>query len=820
MTYTGEHLLPGQIGHFAIVLSFVSALLATFSFGKANALQNPEDKKSWIRFARSLFLVETVAVVVVIGLLIYMLSAHLFEYKYVWTHSDKTLQPEYLLSCLWEGQEGSFLLWTFWHCVLGWVVIGRGGQWEAPVMMVISAAQVCLATMVLGLYFGEHVRIGSNPFILARVDGLFDMAPMFKDADGNLRVDYMNFLRDGSGLNATLQNYWMVIHPPILFLGFASTLVPFAFAFAGLVNKDHEWSKASLPYACFSGGILGLGIMMGAAWAYESLNFGGYWAWDPVENASLVPWLVMVAGLHTNLVYNKTGYSLKSSYLFYILSFSLVLYSTYLTRSGILGDTSVHAFTGADMDMQLILFILVFFVPGMVYFFLRLKNIPSIQKEENTYSREFWMFIGSLVLFLSAVIIIGKTSFPIFNKVFGTNIAKPEDPPFSYNQIQVFIAIVIGLLTAVGQYLKYKDTPKKYLLQKILQPTVIALAIATLISIFVKIGYSKHGLAFQVALYVALYMAVYAVVANIGYIWIVLRGKVKAAGASVAHTGFGLILVGVLLSAGNTKVLSKNTTGIALFQKTKEEDPAENLTLFKGVKTDMGTYDVTFVGDTLNNHDRKQYFQIDFDGKGKRSDFTLHPDLIKNNKGVEGMGANPDKEHYWNKDIFVYVSAYRKTEQDTARFLPAEIKVGDSLFYSNGYIILNKVDVDDGASASSNPEALKMGLDMTVVSKEGSRYPLHPYVEVSQQTVESFPDTVNAQGLVVRFNKLVDDKKHSFEIGVKENHSIGDTITLKVLEFPFINLLWIGVIVTVVGFFMSVGQYRNKSKVRSKKQKA
>ncbi len=810
MTYIGEHLLPGQIGYFAIVLSFVSSLLATFSFGKANAITNDLEKKSWTRFARIFFLLETVAVITTIGLLIYMLSAHLFEYKYVWTHSDKTLQPEYLLSSLWEGQEGSFLLWTFWHCVLGWVVIGRGGKWEAPVMMVISAAQVCLATMVLGIYFGDNVRIGSNPFILARVDGLWDMAPMFKDANGSLRIDYMNFVRDGSGLNATLQNYWMVIHPPILFLGFASTIVPFAYAFAGLVNKDNTWTKASLPFACFSGGALGLGIMMGAAWAYESLNFGGYWAWDPVENASLVPWLVMVAGLHTNLVYNKSSYSLKSTYLFYILSFCFILYSTYLTRSGALGDTSVHAFTGADMDMQLISFILVFFIPGMILYFLRLKSIPAIAKEENTYSREFWMFIGSLVLFLSSLIIIGKTSFPIFNKVFGTNIAKPEDPEFSYNQVQVFIAIVIGLLTAVGQFLKYKDTPKKYLLQKILQPTIIALAIATLISIFVKIDYAKKGIAFQVALYVALYMAVYALVANIGYVWIVLKGKVRAAGASVAHIGFALVLIGVLLSAGNKKVLSNNTTGISLFEKNKQEDPAENITLFKGMKTDMRRYDVTFIGDSVNTHDRKQYFQIDFDGKSKLPNFTLYPDLIKNNKGVEGMGANPDKEHYWNKDIFVYVSAYRKTEQDTARFLPAEIKVNDSIFYSNGYMILNKVEVDNGASPDSG--SLKMGLDMTVVSKEGSRYPLHPYVEVSKETVESFPDTVHAQGLIVRFNKLVDDKKHSFEIGVKENHSIGDTITLKVLEFPFINVLWIGVIVTVIGFFMSIGQYATKKK--------
>src|SRR5687768_5988611 len=117
--------------------------------------------------------------------------------------------------------------------------------------------------------------------------------------------------------------------------------------------------------------------MMGAAWAYESLTFGGYWAWDPVENASLVPWLVLIAGLHTNLIYRSSGYSLKSTYIFYTLSFLLVLYSTFLTRSGVLGDTSVHAFTDLGMNLQLILFMLVFLIPAFMLYFSRSKEIPT-----------------------------------------------------------------------------------------------------------------------------------------------------------------------------------------------------------------------------------------------------------------------------------------------------------------------------------------------------------------------------------------------------------------------------------------------------------
>ncbi|MEK7199331.1 MAG: cytochrome c biogenesis protein CcsA, partial [Bacteroidota bacterium] len=171
--------------------------------------------------------------IAVFAALYYIISQHLFEYKYAYTHSDKSLQVEYLFACFWEGQEGSFMLWSFWHCVLGWILIWKAKDWEAGVMSVISFAQFCLATMLLGIYF-FNTKIGSSPFILSRTEGFFDMAPMFKDlTTGGLRLDYLTLIKDGSGLNTLLQNYWMVIHPPILFLGFASTIVPFDYAIAG-----------------------------------------------------------------------------------------------------------------------------------------------------------------------------------------------------------------------------------------------------------------------------------------------------------------------------------------------------------------------------------------------------------------------------------------------------------------------------------------------------------------------------------------------------------------------------------------------------------
>ena len=798
MQYNGEHLFPGQLGHFAILLSFVSSIIATIAYFKANsAIEGPE-KWSWLRFARMAFFIETISVIGILAILYYIISNHYHEYYYAWNHSSRTLQPKYLLASFWEGQEGSFLLWSFWHCLLGWIFTRTEKKWEAPVMMVVSFAQMCIASMLIGIYiFG--VKIGSNPFILFREQ--MPELPLFQNPD------YLSLPRifEGNDLNSLLQNYWMVIHPPVLFLGFASTIIPFAFAFSGLLNKDHSWTKVSLPWVVFSAAALGTGIMMGAAWAYESLSFGGFWAWDPVENASLVPWLVLIAGLHTNLIYKHTGYSLKSTYLFLIFSFTLVLYSTFLTRSGILGDTSVHAFTGADMNTQLLVFLGVFLLPSLMLFFIRRKYIPVTHKEESTYSREFWMFMGSLVLFLSAIIIIAKTSIPVYNKIFGTNVALPEDPEFAYNQVQIFIAIIIGVLTAVTQYFKYRDTPKAFFTRKIWLPTLIALIISVLISVFGEINYLKKGPGFLGAIHLAIFAAVYAFVANTFYIWTGIKGKFKSSGPSVAHVGFALALVGILISSSKKEVLSFNTTGISVFKKDKNEDPAENITLFRNVKTDMGKYHVTYLRDTINDFDRKKYFELQFVSKDGKENFKLYPDVLKNNKGQEGFSANPDKKHFWNKDIFVYVSSWKAEEADTTSFQPHTMHPGDSTFYFSGIVVFNGTFLgkpDNDKSISGADTALIF--DFTIVANDGRTYKAQPVVAIRGAEMISLPDTILAQSLIVKFNKILDERTGEFEIGLKESNLMSSLLTLKVYEFPFINILWIGIILMTIGFILSI----------------
>jgi cytochrome c-type biogenesis protein CcmF len=326
-------------------------------------------------------------------------------------------------------------------------------------------------------------------------------------------------------------------------------------------------------------------------------------------------------------------------------------------------------------------------------------------------------------------------------------------------------------------------------------------------------------LGFLAAIHVSIFAAIYAAVANAGYIWLELRGKLKAAGASVAHIGFALFLLGVIISSAKKELLSINTTGIALFAKTEQQDPAENITLIKGIRTDMGKYHVTYIRDTVNNFDRKKYFELKFENKNSDEIFYLYPDVLKNNKGQEGFSPNPDKRHYWNADIFAYVTSWLDASRnDTASFTPASIKAGDTVFYSNGLIVLNKVLINPAESKHEIfPGETAMLLDMTVVSKEGIHYSILPGIALKENTLRNIPDTVIAQNLVVKFNKVNDEKHGLLEIGIKENRMLNDLMTLKVYRFPFIFLVWIGIIVMVTGFVMSIVQ-RAKKKVRLLKQ--
>lgn len=796
MNFVGEHLLPGQIGHFLVIVSLIASLVAFVAYFKASTVREIVEVNSWKKLARIAFAIDAFSIIAVFSIVFYIIYNHYFEYYYVYNHSDRSLAFKFLLSSIWEGQEGSFLLWALWHGIIGLVLMKTAKQWEAPVMTTISITQALLSTMILGIYLFD-LKIGNSPFILTRHQ--FPDAPIFQ------RPDYVHHITDGNGLNQLLQNYWMVIHPPVLFLGFSATIVPFAYAIAGLWKKDYTgWTKVSLPWLLFAVAILGLGILLGAMWAYESLSFGGYWAWDPVENASLVPWLVFVAALHTQLVYNATGHSLRATYVFYIIGYIFIIYSTYLTRSGALQDTSVHAFVDTGTSWQIKAFMWVFFLVPMGILISRYKNIPTIRQEENLMSRDFWMFIGSLILFLSGIYIIVATSLPVINTVFGTSLDVGENVEFSYNRIQIFVAILIGVLTAFTQYLKYKKTDSKTFYKKVAVSTIISVVLSVSISYFGNINFVKYGVGFLAAIHLAIFGSVYAIVANLDYIRVGLKGNLKAAGASISHLGFGLMLLGILLSSSKQEILSMNWTNPLNFGEEAQQKGWENLTLYQGVPFDMGEYWATYIDDSIVGNGKIMYFFVELAKKDGSEKFVLKPDVIKNTKGAEGYSNNPDSKHYWNRDIFSYVNASDKLMkgEDTATFRTYNAKIGDTLYFMEGYMRLDSVIVNPTNAKkqfTSKDTAIQANFSVYTQDRVLNLKPIY-YLE--NGNAKMINDTLFSQGLAMGITKIADDQ--TLEVSVKESSRMIPFIALKIIKFPYINVLWLGVLVMMIGFGMSM----------------
>ncbi|MBK7969073.1 MAG: hypothetical protein IPK08_09135 [Bacteroidetes bacterium] len=274
-----------------------------------------------------------------------------------------------------------------------------------------------------------------------------------------------------------------------------------------------------------------------------------------------------------------------SSLLLVTATFILILYSSFLTRSGILGDTSVHAFTDLGMTGQLLVYMLFFVVQAGYLIFINRKEFPKGQAEDPIYSREFWMFIGMLVLVISGLQITFTTSIPVINKVFGTNMAPPADVIAHYNSWQIPFAIIIGLLIGVGQFFKYKKTTPADFWKKISMPLFVSIIISAVAIYFIKFDNVQYMLLF--------FSCIFALLANLDYALRVLKGNFDFTGGSVAHIGIALILLGSLLSNGKSQVISQNLLNIDL---GKDFPNNENIMLTKGDTLQMGEYLITYKG--------------------------------------------------------------------------------------------------------------------------------------------------------------------------------------------------------------------------------
>lgn len=486
-----------MIGYGAVVLALLVTVVAATCYFVAASRKQP-GKQSLPGNVRLLYILSVSLISVAAVYLMYILLGNRFDYAYVFSYSSRDLPIAYKVSAFWAGQEGSFMLWLVFHAVFGLILLRKPGA-PVSVMAVYSLIQAVLLVLLLV----------KSPFMLLAEPRI-----------------------DGVGLNPLLQDPWMVIHPPVLFLGYAALAVPFAYGLGAMLTGRHqEWLDVASAWTLVAMSCLGAGMFIGGFWAYKVLGWGGYWAWDPVENSSLVPWLAAAALAHLLVMAKVRVGAVRQAYIGVICSFVLVLYGTFLTRSGVLSDFSTHSFADEGIGGFLGLTVLVTVFAAFVLFILKWPGMPSGELYTKLASREFVLALTALILaFLGVMVFVGMST-PLVTMALGS--PKSVGSAF-YNKATLPVAVAIGAALVAGPVVKWGNGSYGGLKQHWWFGLLLAGGLA--VAVWLKL--------YQPLFVTVLCLAIAAAATN-GYAAFTKR---MSRAAACSHVGVAVMLAGIIAS--------------------------------------------------------------------------------------------------------------------------------------------------------------------------------------------------------------------------------------------------------------------------------
>src|SRR5258706_6053971 len=438
-----------NIGALAILLAFCLAAYAVLGSVIGKLKKSPFLIVSAERAVYSVWILLTLAS----GLLIYFLLTGDFRLAYVASHTDQSMSNIYKFTAWWGGQEGSLLLWAWLlstYAAVGVFMNPRKFRdmipWVTSVLMVTEAFFLILIALVLSPFAGFMAGRGNI------VEGI------------------------GRGLNPLLQYWTMVIHPPMLYLGYVGFTVPFAFAIGSLITKQpgDSWIHTTRRWTIVTWLFQSTGILLGQGWAYAVLGWGGYWAWDPVENASLLPWITATAFLHSVMMQEKKGMMKVWNMVLVSCTFFLCIFGTFLTRSGVV--QSVHAFAQSSLGRYFVVFLAVG-IAATVYLILnRLDYLKSESQLESVLSRESSFLFNNLILLASCFAVLWGTLFPVITEAInGEKIS--VDAPF-FNRVNIPIGLGLMLLTGVAPLIAWRKSSFESLKRAFMWPALSGLLVS------------------------------------------------------------------------------------------------------------------------------------------------------------------------------------------------------------------------------------------------------------------------------------------------------------------------------------------------------
>jgi cytochrome c-type biogenesis protein CcmF len=684
-------------------------------------------------------------VLMAISSLLYLILTHDFTVAYVHSYSSTDLPLGYLIATLWGGQQGTFLMWLFFCSVMGLIMMHTARSFESGNMFFLNLFNLSLLLMLMK----------KSPF---------ELLPVFQ--------------AEGAGLNPLLQNFWMQIHPPIMFVGFAAIVFPFCFALTALVERRYNvWAESARKWTLFAWATLGTALVLGGYWAYETLGWGGFWAWDPVENSSFIPWIFLTAQVHALFIKRQRRGLLRFSLFVVCLSFWSVLYGTFLTRSGVLADFSVHSFVDLGINSFLVGGLMIFVALGSFLLFWRWSDINPESAYSTVNSRSYLVTIGVVVLFLGGILTLLGTSAPLLTR-FTEN---PSNVGLEYYFATMTpVAVAVLFLLSVFPSFNWKEGLQRPKL--ILYGGGVALVT---IGVLFFTGFTKQ------IIYLLLFGAAsWALVSN-GFVVIdSLVNKKKLSVGYLAHVGLTLALVGAAVSAGF---------------ETKQ-----TLSLPQGRTISAMGYNMLFthMDETAKGFD----CHVEFSKDGERFTALLPHEFPKN---AQGVMRKPHINNYLAYDLYIAPSAMEGGSEHDPSII--HLNRGGAMWYDKYRFTFDKFEFDD--AEAETPKTVATVLNVEYGKKKES---VKPMLDLTGESIKA---------TAVKFDnglsevEIVGVSPENGSVALKINSNFlplllepkSTTLIIELSKKPLILLFWVGsFIVFLAGALAMIDRRRKAEPVATK----
>ena len=566
-------------------------------------------RKDYLKFARYIYFGSGILIVLAVFYLVLLFLSNDFRFTYIYSNSSIHLPIIYKITALWSGQEGSFILWLMILFIVGVIAILIDREHDDIVLLITVITKIFILVSL----------IIKNPFEL--------IWTTYPDLNGMIP-------QDGIGMNPLLQDAWMIVHPPLLYIGYATAVIPFSYAVASFVkNKYSLLTDKGYPWIVISFTSLGIGIFMGGYWAYKVLGWGGFWGWDPVENSSLIPWIAVTALVHGMVLQKRIGTLVKTNLFLSMVFMILVFLSFFLTRSGLLSNFSVHSFGESGLSIYLFSFMMFYLIITVIFFICKYRTIESKKLPAGFWNQPSVTSLGILLLGLFSLFILFGTTLPILSGIISEN---PLSADLDYyNAVaQIFgPAIVICMIIATMNRLRSRCNKVKFIIM-----AVVSLAAG----IILLVG-TMTGLELSILVVLSLFL-----VLQNSYDLCFFR-IMKIVPSRIAHIGVGIMILGFVASdtystADQDRIYQNeektiNSISLTLLGYYEEPFPGIKYRLLQDGKDTTVTTKYYF-NERMNSIYREPYIQSGFGG-----DIYIYPDDYQSGLSKASIGlAEKNKE--------------------------------------------------------------------------------------------------------------------------------------------------------------------------------